>query len=35
VGDHEHGLAGFEADAAHLVLQGAARQRIERGKRLE
>jgi hypothetical protein len=32
VGDHEHGLPGGGADAAHLVLQGAARERIERGE---
>src|SRR5215469_14475499 len=34
VGDHEHGLAGLEADAPHLVLQRAAGERVERGERL-
>ena len=33
VRDHEHSLAGLLADAADLVLQGPARQRIERGER--
>ncbi len=34
MGDHEGGLSGFETDAAHLVLQRAARQRIECRERL-
>ena len=34
VRDHEHGLPGFLADAADFVLQGAARERVERGERL-
>ena len=33
VGDHEDGLAGLEADAAHLVLQGAAGERVEAPRR--
>ena len=32
--DHEHGLPGGGADAAHLVLQRAAGQRVERRERL-
>ena len=32
VGDHEHGLAGLLADAAHLVLQRAAGERVERAR---
>jgi len=32
VGNHEDGLAGLQADAPHLVLQGAARERVEREK---
>ena len=34
MGDHERGLPGLQANAAHLVLQRAARQRIERRERL-
>ena len=34
VGDHEHGLAGLEADAPHLVLQRPAGERVERRERL-
>ena len=34
VGDHERGLAGLQANAAHLVLQRAAGQRVERRERL-
>ena len=33
MGDHEGGLSGLQADAAHLVLQRAARQRVERRER--
>ena len=32
--DHEHGLSGLDADAADLVLQGAAGERVERRERL-
>ena len=34
MGDHERGLSGLETNAAHLVLQRAARQRIQRRERL-
>src|SRR5262249_60985167 len=32
MGDHEHGLPGLDTDAAHLILQRAASERVERGK---
>ena len=34
VGDHERGLPGLQTNAPHLVLQRAARQRVERRERL-
>ena len=34
VGDHERGLPGLQKNAPHLVLQRAARQRVERRERL-